>query len=195
MENEIQDLTVRPLTRDDWPVIERLFGPKGACGGCWCMLWRAPYGGQRFEADKGLPNKQAFRKLVTSGEVYGCLAFAGNEPVGWCSIGPRESFPGLQRSRVLQSEWDGGTWSVTCIFVPPRWRGRGVSKALVGGAIELARHAGARELEAYPVVPRSDGTPIPAAFAWTGVPNIFEAVGFREATPDGNRRPIYRRAL
>ena len=192
MENEIPELTVRPLTRDDWPVIERLFGPKGACGGCWCMLWRAPYGGQRFEDDKGLPNKQAFRKLVSSGEVYGCLAFAGNEPVGWCSIGPRGSFPGLERSRVLQTDWDEGTWSVTCLFIPQRWRGRGIALALVRNAVELARHEGARELEAYPVVPRCEGTAIPAAFAWTGVPSIFEKAGFLVATPVGNRRPIYR---
>jgi len=25
---------IRSLTPDDWPAVERLFGPKGACGGC-----------------------------------------------------------------------------------------------------------------------------------------------------------------
>jgi len=29
-----------PVTPARWPDFETLFGEKGACGGCWCMLWR-----------------------------------------------------------------------------------------------------------------------------------------------------------
>ena len=28
------------LTPDRWPDFEKLFGEKGAYGGCWCMWWR-----------------------------------------------------------------------------------------------------------------------------------------------------------
>lgn len=195
MQNEAPQLTVRALTRDDWPVIERLFGPKGACGGCWCMLWRAPYGGQRFEADKGEPNKRAFQKMVTTGQVYGCVAFAGGEPVGWCSIGPREDFPGLARSRVLRTEWTETTWSVTCFFIPARWRGKGVARALLERAVDVARSHGASELEGYPVRPQDADRKIPAAFAWTGVPSIFEQVGFELERGEDGSRPIYRLVL
>jgi GNAT superfamily N-acetyltransferase len=156
------------------------------------MLWRAPYGGRRFDADKGEPNKHAFRELVTSGRAHGVLAFSGNQSVGWCSIGPRSEFPGLARSRVLQTEWNHGTWSVTCFFVPSRWRGCGVAAALLDGAIELARSRGAKVLEGYPVRPRSDAAPLPAAFAWTGLPSLFERAGFEPVASTNGQRTIYR---
>ena len=31
---------IRPLTAETWPALEDLFGPNGACNGCWCMHWR-----------------------------------------------------------------------------------------------------------------------------------------------------------
>src|ERR1700732_3862279 len=34
------DLSVYPLTPDHWDDFEVLFGPRGACAGCWCMWWR-----------------------------------------------------------------------------------------------------------------------------------------------------------
>src|SRR5262245_14820805 len=30
--------TIHPLTPERWPDLEQLFGPRGACAGCWCML-------------------------------------------------------------------------------------------------------------------------------------------------------------
>jgi hypothetical protein len=34
------ELEVHPLTPERWADFERLFGPRGAYGGCWCMYWR-----------------------------------------------------------------------------------------------------------------------------------------------------------
>lgn len=34
--------TVEPATRERWSDLERLFGERGACGGCWCMHRRLP---------------------------------------------------------------------------------------------------------------------------------------------------------
>src|SRR5687767_2939344 len=86
-----------PLEPRDWSALERLFGVRGACGGCWCMLWRARHGGARFEADKGAVNRRRFRDLVVRGDAHGCLAWQGEEAVGWVSAGPRESFPYFER--------------------------------------------------------------------------------------------------
>ncbi len=33
---------VVPLTPERWPDLEDLFGPKGACYGCWCNHFRMP---------------------------------------------------------------------------------------------------------------------------------------------------------
>ena len=39
-ENLNNDFYWKPLTPETWSDFERLFGSRGACGGCWCMLWR-----------------------------------------------------------------------------------------------------------------------------------------------------------
>ncbi len=32
--------TAEPLNENTWPLFEDLMGPKGGCGGCWCMNYR-----------------------------------------------------------------------------------------------------------------------------------------------------------
>ena len=86
-------------TKDRWKDLEKLFGERGACAGCWCMVWRRPR--KDYEAGKGVGNKRAFKKLVTSGEVPGILAYDGDKPIGWCSVAPRETFLDFQKSRAF----------------------------------------------------------------------------------------------
>lgn len=154
------------------------------------MHWRVPRGGKLWEASKGAKNKRAFKRLVTGGKVRGCLAFAADEPVGWCCVGPRGDFPRLERTKALQTDWDEHTWSVTCLYIKAGWRHRGVGTALVEGATKVARRHGAKVLEAYPVTPKHTDRDVPAAFAWTGVPPLFEKHGFEDVTPRGNPREI-----
>jgi predicted GNAT family acetyltransferase len=185
-------LVVRALSRDDWPVIETLFGERGACGGCWCMLWRVPKGGKTWEQAKGEPNRRAFRKLVQTGRAKGCLAFVGDEPVGWCSVAPRADFPRLTRVKALQTDWDEGTWSVTCFYIPSRWRSRGVATALLKHAVALARKHGAKTVEGYPVQPsKGSKNPIPSVFAWTGVNALFEKGKFVKLTTPSESRDVF----
>ncbi|HUU85040.1 MAG TPA: GNAT family N-acetyltransferase [Phycisphaerae bacterium] len=154
------------------------------------MYWRRPRGGQLWEQKKGRPNRDAFRRLVKAGRVHGALAFAGRTPVGWCCVGPRGDFPRLERTRALVTEWDERTWAIVCLFIKLRWRGGGVATRLVGQAVEVARSLGAGRIEAYPVAPKSE-KPIPAAFAWTGVPAIFESCGFRVLPRAGFSRQVH----
>jgi GNAT superfamily N-acetyltransferase len=186
-----EEITVRELTKQDWPIVEELFGEKGACGGCWCMWWRVARGGKLWREVKGEKNRQDFRALVESGQVHGLLAFASARPVGWCCYGPRSTFPRLARSRVLQSDWSRGTWSIVCFYIAPGWRGRRVASRLLEAACARAFELGAKELEGYPVVPKTG--PIPNAFAYTGLPGMFETAGFRELNREGASRPIYLR--
>jgi GNAT superfamily N-acetyltransferase len=180
----------RPLRTDDWPLIETLFGGNGACGGCWCMWWRVPMGGKTWDAAKGAPNKRAFRKLVESDAASGVLAFCNDEPVGWCAIGPRADFPRVERSKALARDWSDGTWSLNCLFVPARWRGRGVATALVAAAVEYAQSECAREIEAYPQALKP-GEHQPGAFVWTGVPSLFTVHGFKPLQRHERGRGLY----
>src|ERR1700678_3902755 len=109
-EQPAANISVRPLTPEDWPVIAQLFGANGACGGCWCMWWRVPQGGKQWHESKGAKNREAFRRLIRADKVHAVLAFADDQPVGFCSFGPRETFPRMKRIRALQHESPKGTW-------------------------------------------------------------------------------------
>ena len=184
-------LSFAPLTEERWGDFERLFGERGACGGCWCMWWRLARG--EFEKSKGVGNKRAMRQIVRAGQVPGILAYCDEEPVGWCAVGPREWYPVLQRSRVLKPIDAKPVWAVTCFFVARDYRRRGVSAALLRAAVEHARRNGALIIEGYPVEPRKGQ--VPDAFAWMGLPSVFERAGFCEVARRSATRPIMRRSV
>ncbi|MCU7933394.1 MAG: GNAT family N-acetyltransferase [Candidatus Thiodiazotropha sp. (ex Dulcina madagascariensis)] len=188
----ITDLKCHPLTESRWNDFEQLFGKNGACGGCWCMLWRLPR--KQYESQKGAGNRRAMKALVESGEVPGLLGYLDDRPVGWCAVAQRENYPALKRSRVLKPVDNRPCWSVSCLFVHRKYRNRGVSIQLLSAAIDYVSGRGAQILEGYPVEPMG-GKPIPAAFAWTGIPSAFKAAGFEEVARRSPTRPIMRFAF
>jgi GNAT superfamily N-acetyltransferase len=179
-----------PLTPARWSELERLFGERGACGGCWCMAWRLPR--SRWEAQKGKGNRRAFRALVLAGPPPGILAYRDGKAVGWCAIGPRANYSGLARSRVLAPLDAQEVWSVTCLFVAKPERRRGLSKRLLRAAAAYAKTQGARLVEGYPVEPDQR---LPDPFVWTGLASAFRAAGFVEVARRSRTRPIMRRVV
>ncbi len=184
-------LRAEPLTPERWGDFLRLFGERGACGGCWCMYWRLEP--RDFERGKGRAHREAMEARVRSGEVPGLLAFAGDEPAGWISLGPRGSFPRLERSRVLRPVDGRPVWSVVCFFVAKGHRKRGVAAFLLAAAVRYARSRGAEILEGYPQ--ENPKGLLPAPFLYTGVRSLFEAAGFRVAARRSPRRPVMRLEL
>jgi GNAT superfamily N-acetyltransferase len=182
-------LEFHALTPKRWPDLEKLFGERGACGGCWCMAWR--HRRADFEKGKGDGNKRAFRKLVAGNARPGILAYDGNEPIGWCALAPRKVYSYLERSRVLAPVDDQSVWSITCLFVARPYRRQGVSVRLLKAAADLARKKGAKIVEGYPVEPYSRA--MPAAFAWTGLVSAFQKAGFKEVLRRSKTRPIMRK--
>lgn len=183
-----QSFDFHPLTLERWADFETLFGPRGACGGCWCMLWRLNR--TEFERQKGDGNKRAMQALVAAGVTPGILAYHGGQPIGWCAVAPRADYPALERSRVLKPIDDTPVWSISCLFVAKGWRNRGVSVALLKAAVEHVRRQGGKVVEGYPVEPRK--ARMPDVFAWTGVPAAFRRAGFVEAALGSATRPIMR---
>jgi GNAT superfamily N-acetyltransferase len=181
-------LTFRPLTPRRWPDLESLFGERGACGGCWCMWWRLTR--TQFAKHKGNQNKAAFKRIVDAGEMPGVLAYAGEQPVGWCAVAPRDSYPSLERSRTLARVDGQAVWSVTCLFVARPFRRRGISVRLLRAAASHAHSRGAATVEGYPVEPRTPA--MPDVFAWTGLASAFHQAGFREVLRRSQTRPIMR---
>ena len=59
---EQNERSFSPVTPENWLDLERLFGPRGASGGCWCMWWRTSR--REFEANGNEGNRKAMRSLV-----------------------------------------------------------------------------------------------------------------------------------
>lgn len=186
--NEELNLEVFPLDPTRWEDFETLFGERGAYGGCWCMSWRLKRAD--FERQKGEGNKEAMRALVEQNEKVGLLAYINGEPVGWCAVAPREVYVKLENSRVLKRIDDEPVWSISCFFVAKQYRRKGISLELLKGAINYCKANNVKIIEGYPVVPY--GEQIPAAFAWTGMPSVFEKAGFVVAERRSQAKPIMR---
>jgi GNAT superfamily N-acetyltransferase len=154
-------------------------------------MWpRLHKGGKLWEESKGAKNRASLQRLVKGSNVHAVLAFAGEEPVGWCCFGPFADFPRLQTVRALKGDRPPGTWCVICFYIPARWRGHGVATALLNAATERAFALGADRIEGYPQKP-STAHPAPAAFVWMGVPELFKKVGYKKLPRRNATRPIF----
>jgi GNAT superfamily N-acetyltransferase len=177
-----------PVTLERWPDLEALFGPRGACGGCWCMWWLLTRA--QFVRQKGEENRRALRHIVEAGGVPGLLAYTAGQPIGWCAVAPRESYAVLERSRTLKRIDDAPVWSVVCFFVSRAFRGKGLTTALLRAAVEYAARHGARIIEGYPVEPKK--ARMPDVFAYTGLASAYRQAGFVEVARRSETRPIMR---
>ena len=182
------ELEFHPLPPDRWHDLEALFGKRGATGGCWCMWWRLKR--SQYDQQKGEGNKQAFKDIVQSGQKPGILAYVDGQPVAWCSVGPRETYPVLDRSRNLKRVDDQRVWSIVCFFVAKPFRSKGITVKLLRAAVEYAQKQGARIIEGYPVDPKGPNRHV--VFAWTGFVSVFLQAGFGEVFRRSETRPVMR---
>jgi len=152
------------------------------------MYWRLPR--SQWAAAKGDKNRNSFKKIVSSNQQPGVIAYDGTEPIGWCAIAPRVEFVSLAKSRVLKPVDSEPVWSITCLFVKKSFRRRGLSVSLLRAAVDFAAKQGARIVEGYPTTPTMEKTPDP--FVYMGVPSAFTAAGFKEVARRSATRPIMR---
>ncbi|MDX6308871.1 MAG: hypothetical protein QOI06_1917 [Nocardioidaceae bacterium] len=185
--------TARPLDPTTWADLETLFGRPGGSlvRGCWCMFYRKTGKGSG-SISQSASNKPAMRALVDSGTTPGLVGYLGDAPVGWISLGPREDYLKLARSRVMKPVDDAEVWSIVCSYVDKAHRGQGLQRRLLGAAIDFARENGVRTLEAYPVdkLERSHDD-----FMFFGSRSLYEDAGFREVVRRSPTRVVMRRSL
>jgi ribosomal protein S18 acetylase RimI-like enzyme len=146
-----------------------------------------PPGTTRAEA-----NRTELKALVDAHHPPGLIGYHGGVPVGWVSLGPREEYLKLRRSPVMKPVDDQPVWSIICFVVPSAYRGQGVARALLAGAIAYARKSGAKLLEAYPVDRRgrsSDDS------MWFGAKRMYDGAGFVEVARRKPQRPVVRLKL
>ena len=175
------------MTPDRWDDLLRVFGPNGARGGCWCMVWRLS--STELRRLPAADRRDLLEALVAGGTPTGLLAYVDGDPVGWCSVGPRETFGRLVRSRTLPPPDEQPAWAITCFYVKAGFRRRGIASALVQGAVAHATESGAASLDGY-AGRNTDDKP-----ASSGGIGLFRAAGFHEAPNTSTYYVTMRRML
>lgn len=177
-------LQFHPVNRQRLPDLAQFSEQHGKFRYCSCMRWRMR--STEFKRSTKEDRVAALERLVRQSAPVGVLAYADGEPVGWCSIAPRESYRALERYRALPRLDDAPLWSVVCFFVDRSVRRQGVPLGLLKAAVEYARSQGAKIIEGYPVEPG------PRLYTYMGSPSTFRRAGFRDVTPAGQARPVMR---
>lgn len=155
------------------------------------MWWRLPR--SEFMRQRGEQNRKALKDIVDSGKIPGILAYSHDQPVGWCSVAPRDTYPALERSRILKRIDNKNVWSVVCFFVARPFRHRGVSTGLLKAAVNHVGKQGGKIVEGYPNEPKEGWKPDP--FVFTGLVSAFRKAGFTEAVRRSETRPIMRHVI
>lgn len=199
----IPDLRCERARPEHGPGLLALFESAGS--GCFCSYWH-------FEGNKNAwlercyldpaANRVALLARLESPALAGVVASApAHGVVGWLKVTRAEELRRLYEQRIYRSLpcFDAAqgarehVYTVGCLFVAERARGQGVAKALLGAAIEAARAAGGKTLEAFP-----RGTPegerLRPDEVWLGPEALFLDAGF-ESVSDFRPYPVLRKSL
>ena len=191
-------MTTVPISETPWADVQQVFATRGDPAGCWCQYFKMP--NAEWRATSRETKSERLREQTESGNPPpGLIAYLDGEPVGWCAVEPRQRYPRILTSKVVtlastEPLEDQTVWAVTCFVVRVGYRRRGVSTALIEGAVAWARENGARVLEGYPVdsaVRRNASS----ADLYHGTVGLFEAAGFTVAAQPWPGRALMRLEL
>jgi GNAT superfamily N-acetyltransferase len=177
-------LYFQPVSQERLADLARFSEQHGKFRYCSCMRWRMT--STEFQRSTKEERVGALVSLVRHDVPIGILAYANGEPIGWCSIAPRETYAALERYRALPRLDAAPVWSVVCFFVDRRVRQQGVTLGLLKAAVAYAQSQGAKIVEGYPVEPGS------GLYTYMGSPATFRRAGFRDVTPSGQIRQVMR---
>lgn len=154
--------------------VAAVLGPKRPDASvCWCLSHRLDAKTNRSLA--GPARGEYVQGLVERPVAPGVLAYEDGEVAGWAAVAPRAELP-FARSRKIPRVDDLQVWSIWCIRVRPGHRRRGISHALLHGAVAYARSQGAPAVEGYPT--DNGDAKVDQTMAYVGTRSLFEAAGF-----------------
>jgi GNAT superfamily N-acetyltransferase len=188
-------IEVRPATR--FADVATLLGPKKNPDAtvCWCLSHRIDSRTNRSLS--GRARGDYVEELCRGPVPPGVLAYDDDQVCGWAGVAPRAGLP-VARSTKIKAVDDLPVWSIFCVRVRPGFRGRGISLALVEGAVDLARSYDAPGVEAIPV--DNQGRKVDQTMAFVGTRGLFEKAGFEKVADTasvtaGFPRVVMRRLL
>ncbi len=186
------NLQVKALSPSTWEDFASLAQRHhGVWGGCWCVWFHQSDTVKRVDASF---NKELKRTLVMNGRAHAALVYDGERPVGWCQFGTPEELPHIYHKKEVETDgYQRPDWRITCFFVDTDYRGRGVAKAALLGALELIREAGGGIVESYPE--NMKGTRTSGSFLYNSTMSLFEECGFELAGTKGKNHTIMRKSV
>lgn len=194
-------IVIRPANRAACADLEAVFGRRGEAARCLCQRARLPY---RRWHDMPVAERRARLTAQTAcgrpeaAATSGLLAFLGDEPAGWCAVGPRTDFLRYHQSQSAtvwagrsEDRADATVWAAACFVTRAGYRRRGVATALACAAATFARERGARAIEGYPLIPEP-GRDVAWGELSVGAPGMFAAAGLVEVSRPSARRVVMR---
>jgi GNAT superfamily N-acetyltransferase len=170
-------IEVHPATAGRFDDVATMLGPKNPDSSvCWCLSHRLDSKTNRELT--GAARGAYVRELCSRKVAPGVLGYEEDEVVGWAAVAPRGDLP-FARSTKIPHVDHLPVWSVWCIRVRPGHRGKGISNALLDGAVAYARAQRAPAVEGYPVDNR--GKKVDPTMAYVGTRALFERAGFFKA--------------
>jgi GNAT superfamily N-acetyltransferase len=156
-------------------------------GECFCSYWYLQEG-EEWTKVTAAQNRARREGLLANGEYDGYLAYVGGKVAGWCQVGARDRLPNLRRRLVLGP--DPNVWSISCFFVLPPYRRKGVAGRLLAHALAELKKKGVRRVEAYP----RRGEALTDEDMWNGPERMLLKAGFAVLRPDA-LRPVLSKNL
>lgn len=191
-----EPVTIHPLTPAHRQDFLAVMGPQGACYGCWCTYFRLPP--KQRAALSADQKRDLMLDLIDRGPPPGLLLWVGDAPAGWMQIGPRAEVPQWNNPRRSSTPLPDGpaddpaVWAISCFFLRPPYRGKGLSRALIAAGVAHARASGARMIEASPMDRASQSKSVSL---FVGSTAVFEGAGFVTVAQHKANRPLMRLLL
>ncbi len=184
---------VRALDTSTWEAFVALCDRHGGggFGGCYCTWFHRESHSAGSAPERPADSTKEFKHdLVRRGEAHAALVFDGDRAVGWAQFGSPDELPGIyHRKQYLETATALPDYRITCIFVDRAYRGRGVARVAIAGALDLIADAGGGVVESYP---RETNKRIPPSFLYSMTRQVFEDAGFEYDRPKGTVNCVMR---
>jgi len=95
-------------------------------------------------------NREAVKRLISSGDMTGYMAYKSDRIVGWCNVNDRRNFQRLRMQYEIDEDSTLKICSIVCFVIAPDQRKKGIASELLDHVIRDRSRADWDLLEAYP---------------------------------------------
>lgn len=145
---------------------------------CYCHFYHVPKAIVWKSLD-GDANRMSMTARIEAAEMDGFLAYRAGEVVGWLNAQALARLPhcfarmGIRAPR--QETAPESTAAIVCFVIAPKWRQRGVARALLAFALASFEARGIRVVDAFPF---KSGDSAAATDHYHGPLSLFRDAGF-----------------